>query len=297
MPLPAVDVGSVLLASLVLIVLMPIPGMVLHTGLLIYAIVIDQTRLQPEIVSLTLLMWGSLPMSTARAFAQAHLVSLWFFAGFHKLLSANFLHGTAQWMLAAMPLNPSRWLEARIGYIIALTEIALGVLAIIPRTRPVAAVLAFVVHAGILYVLMPTGHDWNEAVWPWNVVLAFSGFAIILPWKASPGRTLARCGRLARPLVVLLAVAPLGFYVGVTDAYLAHHLYSSNTATAYSTALSPQATWSAFNVPLPPEHRLFEQYFRETCRQGDRLTIVDTRWWYEVRDLGRQEFTCPSPSG
>lgn len=297
LPLPAYDLGIPMLVSLALILILPVPGMTLHSALIVYAILIDQTRIQPEFVSLVFLLWGSLPNPTARAFAQAHLVSLWFFAGFHKLFSDGFLNGTAQWMLLEIPISPNPWLTQNIGYVLALTEVTLGVLAFIPRTRPLAAIMAFVVHAGILFVLLPTGHDWNEVVWPWNVALALSGFAIILPWRDSPFTALLRCRKVARPLVTLLLIAPMGFYIGVTDAYLAHHLYSSNTAVAHSTALSIDATWNAFNVPLPPEHRLFKQYFRATCQPGDQLTIVDQRWWYQERGLGYQEIMCPVTSG
>ncbi len=235
-PLPSVDVGVPLLASLFLVWLMPVPGMIVHTLLVLYAVVVDQTRMQPEVFSLLFLLWGTLPSPTARAIARVHLVTLWFFAGFHKLVSQNFHDRTAQWMLeglpAALQLERIAWLQASAGYMIALTEMALAVLALIPRTRAVAAILAFFVHATILFILMPTGHDWNEAVWPWNAALALAGLVMIMPWNTRPFESIVRCHRIARPLVVLLVVAPLGFYVGITDAYLAHHLYSSNTAVA-----------------------------------------------------------------
>ena len=54
-------------------------------------------------------------------------------------------------------------------------------------------------------------------------------------------------------------------------------------------------TWRAFEVPLPPEHRLFEQYFRLTCQPGDEMTIRDTRWWFRVQGLDRRHLTCETP--
>jgi hypothetical protein len=186
----------------------------------------------------------------------------------------------------------------------ALAELSLGVLALIPRTRKLAAVAAFGVHAGILLILSPLGRDYNHAVWPWNVALAMAGFALIARWKETPLRSLARCHRLVRPLIVLLVIAPAGFYVAVTDAYLAHNVYSFNIprvvwcSGAGRCTDDPQslATMRAFNVPMPPEHRLIEAYFRRTCRPGDRITIRDTRWWAARQGFDHRELACPAGS-
>lgn len=300
LPLPAVDLGVALLLSLALVLLFPLPGLLLHTLVLLYAAAIDQTRVQPEVVSLAFLLWGTLPNPTAKTFARAHLVSLWFFAGLNKLLSPDFLHGTAQWILAAFVAHPPPWLRDHVGYAIAMTEMTIGALAFVPRTRKLAGLAAFGLHVGILLDLLPTGHDWNSSVWPWNAGLAFAGLALIAPWKESPLASLRACRLAVRPVLVLLVLMPLGFYVGITDAYLAHNLYSSNTASA--TVSCPlrcrpdqqtSSTWASLNVPLPPEHRLFKQYFDRTCRPGDRLTVRDSRWWFRRRGLAEQRFTCP----
>jgi hypothetical protein len=298
--LPAFDVGLPLLATLAVTFLAPLLGIASHTLLLVYAILVDQTRLQPEIVSLAFLLWGTLPDLTARGFARAHLISMWLFAGLNKFLSPDFLNGTAQWMLSGLPIDPSPWLRVNVGYLIAGSELGIGVLALFPRTRLLAALLAFAVHMTILYDLSPLGHDWNPSVWPWNLALAFAGFALIAPWKESVLESLRRCSRWARPLIVLLALAPIGFYFGVVDAYLAHNLYSSNIAQASVTCrgtcplnVDPSVTWEELNVPLPPEHRVFAQFFALTCRAGDEMVISDSRWWYRQQGLATQRLDCP----
>ena len=211
------------------------------------------------------------------------------------------MDGTAQWILTGFPLDTPSWLFPHAGYVIALTELGTGLLAIVPQTRKIAAVVAFGLHIGIFLDLSPLGHDWNPSVWPWNIALAFAGFALIAPWRASPLRSLRLAQPLARPLILLTLIAPAGFYIGLTDAYLAHNLYSSNTASASVTCLGgcrpgqdPSVTWGVFNVPLPPEHRLFEQYFARTCRPGDHLLISDSRWWFKRQGLDRRVLTCPS---
>ena len=88
-----------------------------------------------------------------------------------------------------------------------------------------AAWSAFVLHAGILVAFSPLAEMRNPAVWPWNVVLALSGFALIAPWRAYLLTDPNLAPIATRIVVAALMVMPLGFYAGVVDAYPAHHLY------------------------------------------------------------------------
>ena len=302
-PLPAFDMGWLLFSSLALVLVAPLPGLVLQTLLLLYAALTDQTRMQPEVVSLLFLLWGTLPSPTAKTFARVHLLSMWMFAGFHKLLSPTFMTETAPWLFTGFPWDPPPWLTAQAGVLIAGTELSVGLLSLIVRTRRVAAIVAFALHAGILLNLSPLGLNRNEAIWPWNVALALAGFALIAPWKESLLTSLRLSRPLARPLIVGLLIAPLGFYVGLVDAYLAHNLYSANTPRA--TVACPQEcradqdpyiTWLALRVPPPPEHRVFEQYFARTCRPGDLLIIKDSREWFRWHGLDDRRLSCPDSS-
>ena len=245
-------------------------------------------------------MWGSLVSPTAKAFARAHLVSMWIFAGFNKLLSPGFMNDTAQWMLSGVSSNPPGWLHDNFGYVVAFTEIGVGVLALVPQTRKLAAVGALGLHAGILMDLGPLGHDTNLAVWPWNIALAVAGFALIATWKGSPLAWIRALHPVVRPLIVLIFIAPLGFYVGVTDAYLSHNLYTSNTPRAAVWCVhpclpqqNPSATWDAFNVPLPPARRILKKFFTESCRAGDVMVISDKRRWFRERGKEIVYLRCP----
>ena len=298
--LPAFDVGLPLIGALIAAIFAPVLGMAAATLLVIYAVLADQTRLQPEVVSLLFLLWGTLPFPIARGFARAHLISLWFFSGLNKLLSPAFFNEMAPFLLSAFIPEPQPWQGIGFGYLLAFGELGLGVLAIVPRTRRLAAFLAFALHAGILLTLSPLGIDRNSAVWPWNVALAFAGFAFIAPWRDSVLTSLIQAPRWARAGMLLLALMPLGFFVGRVDAYLAHNLYSSSIARAEVKCRvacfqmqDPANTWTSLNVPLPPEHRLFEQYFALTCRRGDMMRIVDPRAWYRMQGLSERVLTCP----
>jgi hypothetical protein len=295
LPLPKFDMGIVLLLSLAVVMIKPLWGVALHTILIVYAMLIDQMRIQPEVISLLFLLWGSLPNPNAKGLARAHLIALWCFAGFNKLLSPGFMNSTAQWMLTGLVTSPPAWLSRNFGYVVVATESGTGLMALFPHTRKLSAVVAFGLHMGILLDLS-VGHHWNQSVWPWNAALAFAGFLLIAPWKEPPFASWrCSCRPIVQGLVILILISPLGFYVGITDAYLAHNLYSSNVPTATSSAFAPTKTWDVFNVPLPPEHRLFEQWFRLVCKPGDTLSIWDSRWWFRAQGLDRQKLTCPAP--
>lgn len=301
LPLPAVDTGSLLLGCLALVLLAPPAGIALTTLVLSYAMSIDQLRLQPEVVSLAILLLATLPGHSWRMVGRAHLVSLWIWAGVNKLLSPGFMQGTAQWLMDGLLPDAPPWLRDNAGYLIGGAELTVGILAIVPRTRVLAGFAALALHGGILLDLSPVGHDWNMAVWPWNVALAFAGLALIAPWRGSLGQLIARCPRLIRASIVILLIAPLGFYFGVVDAYLAHNLYSSNTPGAKivcPVACRPGQTTGdvgrTFHVPMPPERRLFQQLFLTTCQVGDQLVITDPRWWFQLQGQGRTTMSCPT---
>lgn len=296
----AVDLGWPLLLSLLVVLVRPVAGMLLFTVLVAYAVVIDQTRLQPEVVSLVLLLWGTLPAVGLQMIARAHLIALWGFAGLHKLLSAEFHTDAAPWLLAGLIVQPPSWLANHAGYLFGGAECLLAMLVLLSRTRRIAAWLALVLHTGILLALSPVGHHWNEAVWPWNVALGLSGFALIAPWREGLRWSVRAAPWPARLALLALLVSPLGFYVNRVDAYLAHNLYSANTPRSLfcsggggcRTEAASEETFAAFNVPLPPEHRLLRAWFDWTCQAGDWMLIADGRWWMKHRERDVQRFEC-----
>jgi uncharacterized membrane protein YphA (DoxX/SURF4 family) len=250
--------------------------------LIAYGMATDQTRMQPEFFSLPILLLGSLPSANARSIARASLISLWLFAGLHKLLSSDYLNDAGPRLVDRMPISFSDEAVRFAVVGIAALEIGTAVLAIVPSTRRIAAWSALALHAGILITFSPLAESPNVAVWPWNVALACSGFALIAPWKTPLLESMHTTPPLPRAIAILIAIAPAGYYLGIVDAYPAHHLYSAATASAsvYCPAgCRPEqdlnASWHAFNVPLPPETRLFEATFRATCAPGDVLRVRD----------------------
>jgi hypothetical protein len=90
--LPQLALGPILIVACLLALAMPRLGSTVVTLVFAYGMATDQTRMQLEFFSLPLLLWGSLPSAGARLVGRVSLISLWFFAGLHKLLSPDFLH-------------------------------------------------------------------------------------------------------------------------------------------------------------------------------------------------------------
>lgn len=298
--LPQVPVGIALLATLALVLRAPRAGVATHLALLLYAFAADQTRLQPQIVSLALLLLGTCAFPATGPIARAHLVSLWIWSGLNKALSVEFVHRTALLLFDNLPLGPS-WLRGWFGWLIVVSETAVGVCLLVRPLRRAGVVLAFLVHGMILLLLVP-GH-WSVSVWPWNLALPVAAAVLFWPDAAAPRQPVWPSWR-ARLVLAVLLLLPVGFYGGWVDAYLAHHVYSDSTATALvcrEGAGCSQAPFLAPYVPmrarLPPEPRLFVAYFDAICRPGDRLVVyprrVRVRFGRHTAPLRR---ACPATS-
>jgi hypothetical protein len=290
--LPQIDYGLLLLASLALILYRPVLGVIVHVGLLLIAFASDQTRLQPEFVSLAIILAGTTTIPYAGVVARAHLVALWFWAGLNKALSLGFMGDSAQWLFNASPLRLEA-LRDHFGWLIIASEISVGLCLLVPRARKVGVVLAVALHGYTLVTLVGVG--WNESVWPWNIALALAAPAFF--WSAPVDQWTTK----SLAILLAFAIVPIGFYAGYVDAYLAHNLYTSNTATAEvcdaEGLCSPavfDGTWTDLRVPLPPEPRLFVDYFNEVCSPGDRLLLEPRRTRVTFgRDTETAVHQCP----
>jgi len=305
--------GWPLMLSLVLAVAWPIVGIPAHAGLLVLAIWLDQMRIQPEFVSVAILLVGTLPGEGPRRLARCHLISLWLWAGVHKLLSAAYFEdsGPRMWTdtIAGLPLDAA----VALAWATALFELGLGITALVARMRRLVPWLAALLHLGILLSLLV--QRWNPAVWPWN--LAVIAAAIGLFGREPEAATRAQEIRdtkpwLARSWNVAAVVALLHpglYYFGLADGYVSWCVYSSNTPSAahYAAGFEPRIDeailggeslppaelddalahasgvdlqfkhYAALNVPFSPAPRLFRQYFRHVGQPGELLVIEDPR--------------------
>ena len=287
---PQFSVGFVLLATLALVLWRPRGGIAVHFAALALAIVQDETRFQPQVLSLALLMLATLPGTGARFVGLAHLVALWSWSGFHKLLSPEYLAHGGILVTKRFATFPEA-IACSLMVAVALLEVALALAACSARTRPLARVAGAAFHLGVLIWLSPLVLDWNEAIWPWNVALVFAAWILLggdtplfkEQWRAAP--------RWARAVVVVELVAPAGYQAGLVPAPLAHALYCMST---------PHALWhhadgrvehlqeqSELGVFLPATDHALEASFHARARAGDRLVIVEKRPL--LRAMGRRE--------
>lgn len=261
----------------------------IQCAVLVLACAADQTRIQPEVLSLAVLMTAPAYGPAGRQLARWALAAMWFWAGAHKALSLDWptlepyrIANDLGWTALRRP--------AAIG--IPLVEIMLGLSALWRRSWPFTRWVGLATHLGILVVLSPLFGYRNIAVWPWQVALAVAAFFLFSPqeepWKGT-----------RRPLALVLAgslmLYPAAFYWRGDDAYVSHHLYSSSVPIAIvcqPTGCEQNSfPMDGIRVPFPPEPRLFVQRFEATCSPGDTLTI----FWPATRVTSdRTELrTCP----
>lgn len=291
LPVPQCDMAWPMLAVIAASFFAPRYGLPLQAATLLWAITADQSRIQPYMLSMLYLSCGTIPgCRGGLVLARASLIALWFFSGIHKLTSPAFFEDGIPWLLAAIGLPDQGVLPILCGTGVGGMEVLLGVGCLIPSMRKAVAVAACLSHAWIFLLLSPLGINWNPEVLPWNAALAFAGFALIEPWRdAVPGVAWKGASRLSQIAAVSLLISPVGYWLGVVDAYLAHCLYSDNTPRAF--VCTPfdrrniQFVCGDAGCQVPPAHRLFEPLFLGLGRSGEWLEIEDPRWVARWRGL------------
>lgn len=301
LPGPPVDMGWPLLASLAVVLAAPRVGVPLHAATLAGAIVLDQSRLQPHVISLAWLLAATTGRPGGLVVARASLVALWLFAGIHKLTSPAYYTIGGPFMLrGTWPDGPAALAPVIAGGV-ALEEIALGVGALVPACRRIVAGAAAAFHLGTFLVLS-RGLSWDAPVWPWNLALACMGPLLVAPWRG-PGLGAAwwAAPRSARAAAAALLVMPAGYWLGVVDAFLAHCVYAHNRPKAYLCTVfsrtDVEQVCLELGVVLPPAHRLYAPFFRGVGRPGEWLEIEDPRWIARARGFAFRKIRWEDVAG
>jgi hypothetical protein len=317
-----VPFGEALLLTLAVAIVWPRIGTTMHCVALAAAIGFDQMRIQPEFISLAILLLGTVPRARPLFLARCHLISLWFWAGLHKLLSPEYLQTTGpDLVLGLLPgITSSQAMILGIGT--AAFEMCLGLAAVFPRTRRVVPKAAAILHGLVLLTLITRG--WNSAVWPWNLALGAAGFGFFVNWNEPlwPARcfvvspidssadrqpAISRLNPVRQfawqAVAILWMVYPALFYLNLCDGYLAWCVYSANVPDAVicenESADSErlfESAYRALNVPFSPATRLFEQHFRRTGQIGQRLEIDDQRPLSRWLGQSKRSIQFPEPA-
>lgn len=286
--LPQVPFYWAMQASLIVVLLWPRRGLVLHAGLLLLSFVFDQFRTQPQFIALVALMLAMV-LDNGMILVRWFLATLWIWAGLHKLLSPDWFT-SASWNLVGGIVTDRAAYYVPFAWGVGLGEIAVGLLAVFrPRW---AAVPCLMMHVGIAIFLSPLFYDHNESVIPWNLATGVIGGWIM--WNAPSARP-----RLAWEWVwaALLLVYPAGFYIGWVDHGIASVLYSNHLPEGLITTADGTEKirgWGDLKVPFPNERRLLRNYFQHAAPPGSKLHIDDQRallpdLYYVKREDGSSE--------
>lgn len=254
-PIPQFDVGWLMLLSLVPIPFAPRWGAICHAAMLAFAIVQDEARLQPEFISIAIMMAATIGTTWSRELGRFHLAALWFWAGLHKLLSEGY------WDFVGPAIAEGIWpsipqpVAFVVSAVIAVGELALGIAALSRRTGRVPFFGALVVHlAALLWLVV---HRHNQAVWPWQVAALVTARYVFCD-TAGRSQTANELEQKEVPtsgrwrwIAWGMMLYPALYYANLMHPYLAWCLYAGNT---------PDAVW--FAAPVVKE---------------DGLPVVDTR--------------------
>ena len=297
---PWIPFGGLLLLSLIYVLIDPRRGALIHLVILAIACVADQYRIQPQFISIAVLIFGC-SSSERRMLCRWYLIALWFWAGMHKIFSPEWPMVTSN-LLEIINLHTAQS-TAFFSWLIALIEIGVALLAVIrPRFGAIGCAL---LHCGIAIFMSPLFFDFNVSVVPWNLITAIVGYALF--WNATQ---IIPATRWERWFAVGCLLFPIGFYGGWVDRGLAFVLYSENTPAAAMTTKDGRkilSGWDKLGVPFPREQRHFRTIFSKTGDVGDKLHILDRRPWANERffligpdqsltEISSSEFSRTSPA-
>lgn len=303
--LPSISVGWLVLACCVLVVARPREGIVVNAVVLALAMALDQLRLQPEFVSVAVLLVATGPWRLSRVLGWGALSSLWLWAGIGKLLSADF-EPIAELATSRLGVGGLAGLAV---WAIPFGEIALGLGALVARTRRWAGWAGAALHLVAPFALDLTS---RSPIFWWNLGLAAAAVVLLALEAPAPDPRPLPSPALARGLLVVLFTYPALAYIGTIDPYLGHHLYSGDVPTAVvcrtdgtddtASAVACSdfgilATRGALGVPIPPTARMFERWFVAGCTPGEQLQVTGMRLRAPLDDLPvtrTTTVTCPA---
>jgi hypothetical protein len=277
---PQFDYAWLLLASLALALISPRNfGFAAHLLVLTIAIATDQLRLQPQIISVVVLMAACI-FPSAKKLGVWFLIAMWAWAGIHKLLSPDWCGEVTYYLLLRVPseLETLRlWdYHGAFATTTAIAELGLGVLAW--RRPKIAAPICFLSHIGIALFLIIV--DWNFSVLPWNFCTAIVGAWLLWSGQKVAAPSPFPASTAGKIAVAVLLFSPIGFYFGMVRHSLCHVLYSANYPDAVITKAEGPETCEAIKtlrVPFPHEPKAFIDLFRLTGKPGEKLHIREFR--------------------
>lgn len=272
---------------------------------------LDQSRWQPWVFIYLFFFIGLYLIRRRPNEARVHsmydvfrlmLIAVYVWSALQKM-NVSFLTQSGPSLLGALPffgdmLSASVWMIL----LLPVIEFAIGLGLFFSKTRKSAVILATVFHLGILLAIGPTGLNWNNVVWPWNVVMVLLVF--VLFWNAQASIPVQSMVRTKYPFVLAVLLfffaLPALNFSGYWDSYLSFALYSDNVKRGFlimepeHLRVFPERVWpiaerqrdgrvklqqfnwsiELMNVPRYPEERIFRSGLRWACEKtGDDISM------------------------
>jgi len=202
----------------------------------IVSCMLDQSRWQPWEYQNILMIGCCLFLNREKQMITALQISMagiYFFSGLSKFHAA-FIHDI--WL--RMILN--KWLHIhtnniiliRMGYALALIEVAAATGLYFNRWRKTAMITLIVMHCFILIMLGPWGINFNKVVWPWNLVMIWLLFKLFYKNQLAP-----ECLFFKQPfawvIIACYCILPFLGLINRWDHYLSFNLYSGGLRQLY----------------------------------------------------------------
>lgn len=165
-------------------------------------------------------------------FALAFMITgIYFWSGFHKF-NPEYPRWVLPWLLGPFGY-PEDEPMAGIAYVTAFLEAAFAVLLWFPALRKWGLAGLVAMHLFILISIGPLGHNWNPVVWPWNLLMPYWAWLLLvrnrpaLPdWKGFEVKAVAGIALL------IFGILPGLHTLGAVNGYLSFSLYSGKVAEA-----------------------------------------------------------------
>ena len=228
------------------------------------------------------------------------VVGIYFWAGVQKINHSFYTH-LFPWFIE--PIVPREILDQQfVFYLILLVpflEIFIGLFLLSPLTRKIGLFMALAMLVFVVACLGPTGHNWNNIVLPWNIILYVLDIVLFRDSKVPASQLLKPKSFIHSSAIVLFLFLPLLSFFDKWHAYPSFQLYSANIEEAYiqgpqslfDTVPSMKAVqkgdrvwfqdWSheEMNIIIYPEKRVFHSVARALCEKvskADRNQIYLT---------------------
>jgi len=326
-------VALFVLAGAILVSARPQKFIFAFLGVVIVFCLLDQTRWQPWVfqygfllAALALFSWDSDDVDgRERALNVARLIvaTTYIFSGLQKL-NLNFINYDFPWIVEPITnvFPTARDPLYALGIGAPFIQIGFGVGLLTRKFRRVSLILAVSMHAFILAMFGPFGHNWNNVIWPWTAAMAGLDLLLFTGNQQFSFRDIFWGNRHPYQVcvLVLFAILPFLSFFNLWDSYLSSALYSGNLteATIYATDkgrdslpasigaylvhTSPNTNvlniqrWAIedLNVLPYPETRVYKQIAKSVCAHSQDpadfvLLVHEQRMFGSKRETG---FRC-----